>query len=252
MPLETPTLAVADNEDATGTTATITTSNAGATNTLYRSSVSGEVEAGTWTSSGSRTGDGTISVSLTTRGYYFWYVKSVLLTESTISNLVYCPITDGEDAVLTRCIAAVVSRLQLLTLSGIPTASIVAITDIAGLNPASVPNYPCVLVGREPTPHRISGVLNDRDDIGYPIQVLNCDSDSLGSQSDVARWDKWREQEERAFRYQRLPGVAESQLACEIEPLKILDPAFKPPIYDKVVSGFTIRANCREVRGLGA
>lgn len=250
MPLETPTLTVADNENSTGVVATVASGNASATNTLYRTNVSGELEAATWTSSGSRTGNGTISVSLTVEGYYFWYVSSTLSGETTVSNLVYEPITDGTDAVLTRCIAAVVSRLQLLTLSGISSSNIVSIADIT--NTAGVVNSPCVLVAREPVPHQYKGGVNDRDDIGYPIQVLFCESDCLGSQSDVARWDKWREQAERSFRNQRLPGVTESQLASDIEPLKILDPAFRPPIYDKVVSGFTIRVNTREVRGLGA
>lgn len=250
MPLAVPVLAVADNEDATGVVATITGSDVASTNTLYRSSVSGELEAGTWTSSGSCTGDDTIAVAITTLGYYFWYVQSVSGGESTISNLVYQAITDGEQAVLTRCIAAVVSRLQLLTLSGIATDRIVAVADIS--NPGTTPNYPCVLVAREPTPHQYLGGTNIRDDIGYPIQVLFCESDDLGGQSDTARWDLWRQQAERAFRFVRLPGVAESQLASEIEPLKILDPQFRPPIYNKVVSGFTIRVMTREVRGLGA
>lgn len=250
MPLAAPTLAVVDDADATGVTATIAASDAGATNTLYSSSVSGDVEAGTWTSRGSRTGDGTIAPSVTTLGYYWWYVKSVSGAESTISNLAYCPVTDGSQAVLTRIIAGVVSRLQLLTLSGIATTRIVGVPDIG--NPGTTPDYPCVLVAREPTPHQYLGGTNIRDDIGYPIQILFCESDGLGGQSNVARWDLWRQQAERAFRFQRIPGVAESQLASEIEPLKILDPNFRPPIYDKVVSGFTVRVMTREVRGLGA
>jgi hypothetical protein len=250
VPLETPTLAVVDDADLTGVTATITTSNAGATNTIYRSSVNGEVEAGTWTSSGDRTGDGTISVSLTTRGYYFWYVKSVLLTESTISNLVYCPVTDGADAVLTRCIDAVVSRLQLLTLSGISSANIVAVADI--YNPGTVPDYPCVLVARAPQPHLYGGPLNNLDDITYPIQILNCVSDPRGGQAASSTWDLWQQQQERAFINQRLPGPSEAQLACDIVPAIMADPQRMPQVYDKLVSGFTLMVATRQVRGLGA
>ena len=250
MPLATPTLSMVDLASGLGATATVASSDAGATNTLYSSSVDGEVAEGTWTSRGSRVGDGTIAVSLTTLGYYFWYVKSVLAAESTISNLDYEPVTDGAQAVLTRCIAATVSRLQLLTLSGIASSRIVSVPDIS--NPGTTPDYPCVLVAREPTPHQFLGGTNIRDDIGYPIQVLFCESDGLGGQSNVARWDLWRQQAERCFRQQRLPGVAEAQLACQVEPLKILDPAFRPPIYDKVVSGFTVRVVTREVRGVGA
>ena len=247
MPLATPTLTVVDNEDATGVVATIAGGDAGATNTLYRQNVSGELGSGTWTSSGFRTGSGTISVSLPTRGFYWWYVLSALAGESVVTNLAYEPVTDGEDAVITRAIAAIVSRLQLLNLTDIES-NVVARPLSDDL---SLPTCPCCVVCEEPTPPQYVGGTNARDDIGYPIQVLFMTSDGLGANSPVDKYRLWRQQAERAFRSQRLPGLAESGLACSIEPLKTLDPS-RPLAYEKMVSGFTIRVFTREVRGLGA
>lgn len=251
MPLATPTLAVTDNADLTGVAAVVAAGDASATNTLYRMLVTGDVEAGSWTSSGSRVGNGTISVSLTVRGFYWWYVKSVLLAESVITNLAYEPVTDGDDDVITRSIAAVVSRIKLLALTGIGNA----VYDIPMLNDpsaqASLPTNPCCVVCEEPTPRQYVGGTNIRDDVGYPIQVLFMDSTGLGLNAPLGKYRMWRQSAERAFRFQRLPGVTEAQLACTIEPLKTLDPT-RPAMYDQMVSGFTIRVNTREVRGLGA
>ena len=245
MPLNTPVLTIADSADGGNGTATVTGATTGTTNTLYRQSVDGELGGSTWTSTGSRTSSGTIPIALSAKGYFWWYVLSELAGESVVSNLVYQPLTDGDEAVLTRCIDAIAARLTLLNVTGIGT-KIYSRT----LPDDPVISYPCTLVCREPTPHQYRGGSNTRDDIGYPIQVLNMTSDSLRQNSPVERYDLWRQQQERAFREQRLPGVDECQW-CEIEPLKILDDQ-APAMFSKVVSGFTIRAVTREVRGFGA
>lgn len=252
MPLATPTLTVEDDEDLTGVTAVVASGDSGATNTLYYQNVSGELGSGTWTSAGSRVGNGTISVSLAVRGFYWWYVKSVLLTESVISNLVYEPVTDGEDDVITRCIAAVVSRVQLLDLEDIGSTGVhaIPIADDPAMRP-TLPTNPCCVVCEEPTPRQYAAGTNVRDDVGYAIQVLFMDSTGLGPNAPVGKYRMWRQKAERAFRFQRLPGVTESYLACGIEPLKTLSPE-RPAMYDQMVSGFTVRVNTREVRGLGA
>lgn len=247
MPLATPTLVVVDNQDATGVIATIASSDVAATNTLYRQRVDGELGSGTWTSSGSRTGDGTISVSLTTRGFYWWYVKSVLSGESTISNLAYEPVTDGEDDVITRAIAATIARIKLLTLTDIGNN---VFTKPLSDDP-TLPTLPCCIVCEEPTPRQFTGGTNIRDDIGYPIQVLFMASTGLGPDAPVGKYRQWFQSAERAFRFQRLAGLTEAYGACTIEPLKTLDPQ-RPMLYEKMVAGFTVRVATREVRGLGA
>jgi hypothetical protein len=57
----TPTLSVADAEDGTGATATVSGSTAGTTNTVYYRTPTGA----TWQTGGSRTGDGTVTLALT-------------------------------------------------------------------------------------------------------------------------------------------------------------------------------------------
>ena len=84
------TLTISDNGDGTGGVATIGNSSGGATNTLY-----GAIwTAGTltWTSIGSRSGNGTIT--LTSQGSYLWYVGSSLAGFSSASQAIYKPLTN--------------------------------------------------------------------------------------------------------------------------------------------------------------
>lgn len=245
MPLTAPTLAVTDAADGGGGTATLTGGDSGATNTLYYQAVDGDFGGSTWTSAGSRTGAGTITIALSGPGHFWWYVSSTLLTETTPSNFVYQAITDGEEAVLTRAIDAIVARLILLNLDEI--GSKVYARPL--MDDLSI-QWPCAVVVREPTPQQYRGGTNTRDDIGYPIQVLFKVRDQLTPTSPVETYDLWRQSAERAFRFQRLPGIDEC-VTCEIEPLKILDEKIEP-LYANVVSGFTIRVVTREVRGFGA
>src|SRR5690349_3103919 len=71
-----PTLTLVDNADGTGAVATVAGGAVAAVNTLYVQPFSGVLGAGSWTSQGSRTGDGAIAVSLTTSGHYFAQLKS--------------------------------------------------------------------------------------------------------------------------------------------------------------------------------
>jgi len=245
MPLATPSLVIVDNADGGGGEASVASGDGSAVNTLYRLAVDGEFGAGTWVSTGSRTGNGLITISLSGTGHFWWYVESVLSGESTISNLVYQKISSSEDAVLTQCIDAIAARLILLDIDDIGSK----VYSRPLVNDPNI-QWPCALVIREPTPHQYRGGTNTRDDIGYPIQVLFKVRDGLKPNSPIGRYDLWRQSAERAFRFQRLPGVDEC-MTCEIEPLKILDPAASS-LYDDVVSGFTVRAVTREVRGFGA
>jgi hypothetical protein len=72
-PPATPTITAVDNGLGTGATVTITLGDASAVNTVYTASLS----AMTWVSSGSRTGNGTVTLTLTP-GNYWIQVKSVL------------------------------------------------------------------------------------------------------------------------------------------------------------------------------
>lgn len=106
------TLSVSDNADGTGGVATISGSQGG-TVTVYSLSQFGT----TWTSRGTRTGDGTVTLALAD-GWYWWYAE-----ESSIkSNLVFEPFT-GE----TRIAAIETAFIQLLRSNS-------DVTDLVGEN----------------------------------------------------------------------------------------------------------------------
>jgi hypothetical protein len=245
------TLAVTDNADNTGGVATVSGGDAGATNTVYSQRVDGELGAATWTSRGSRAGNGTITLAIggtLTAGYYWWRVQSVTAGGSAESNLVYQPLSDGSSAVLYRCLTAVQARIQGLGLSGIANASVV-------IRQAPLDRHfksgdlvlPGVVLAPVLTEQmNTTAGTNTRDDVGYPI---GCFILAAGNQAiaPTAAHYKWREQIARAFRNQKLPGVSEVW-SCVVEPAAINDPgAWERNLY---VSAMVLRFFAREVRGI--
>ena len=81
-------LAIADNGDGTGGVATVTGS-VGALTTVYYATFSGSMGSLTWTSAGSRTGDGTLALSLPV-GYYLWHAQTATLFSNTDSAVSGC------------------------------------------------------------------------------------------------------------------------------------------------------------------
>ena len=113
------TLTIADQADGTGATATVAGS-LGAAVTVYTDSFDGELGTGAWTSSATRTGDGTADLVLAT-GHHFAYAVAGAL----VSPVVYFTVTDGVAAVCQRIDEAVQARLRLIGLAGIANADIV-------------------------------------------------------------------------------------------------------------------------------
>lgn len=241
------TVTIADNLDGTGGVATVAGSTVGSTNTLYRAEFRGHAGPSLFASAGTRTSDGTITLSTgPMRTFYLWYVKSVSGAVESVSPVVCQALTDESyEAVRTRLIAAVIDTLKLLGLEGIDDSAIVFRADEQ--DPCQ--QWPAAMVLFDPTPDVYAGGTNIRDDLGYGIKVAFQDRSDRRSGANVDKWARWRELGERAFRNQRLTGVSES-VTCFIEPSVTADPA--PPIYEQVVSSFTIRAVCREVRGIAA
>lgn len=238
------TLTVSDNADGTGGVATIAGSTIGTTNTLYRAAVTGDLGAVSFTSTGTRTGDGTIPITDPASGYYWWYVSNSNAGVVTISNLVYQRFTDATDSVRKRCRDAIVSQLTLLALDGI--GSRVFGRPIYDEQTVSLP---CALVTYQDTPDQLRGGTNQRDDRGIPIQVFLLTESGLGADAPDGKYTLWRQSAERCFINQRLSGVDEVY-TCEIEPAVIFEREL--PKYSRVVSAFTVRCVTREVRGFGA
>jgi hypothetical protein len=243
-PPASPEIAVSDNANNTGAVVTISGSTVGSTNTVYRAAYNGDMGTLTWTSSGSRSGDGTVAVSCT-HGYFWWYVLSSTAGGTAISNLVNQNVTDGQLAILTQIVAAVVARMKLVSLAGIGDK----VYELKSQKHI-VPAHSCCLVFRDPVvPITQDDATNIREDIGYPVQIAMIAPDPLTDNSPIQIYDLWRQQAERAFRNQRLPGVA-GVIWTRVEPAMVLDPV--PAFYARVITAFTVRVTSREPHGLGA
>lgn len=240
------TLTIADNGNGTGGVATIAGSPGGSSNELFRAQFQGAEGNLIWQSAGTRVGDGTIAFSVTPRNYWLWYVKSTNGTVVDVSELVHKAITDSTYlSVRTRAINAIYDRLRTMSFDELTVDDVIVL--VATDEPLQ--KWPCVFIVRDAVPDTYVGGNNIRDDVSYPFQVCFQDRTDARSQTNVAKWDLWREKAERAFRNQRLPGVTENW-SCILEPTMVLQEI--PKVYQHVVSSFTVRVVSREVRGIQA
>lgn len=245
----TPTISVVDQADNTGATATISGADAGTNNVVYTASVDGDLGATstTWTSGGSRTGDGTVDVNTVTAGYYWMYATSTDGTNTAASTPVYVRVTTGSESTHKDTCDAVLARLQSLTMSGLSSANIKLVKL-----PAEMPSsdtLPCIHVGpqgRETMDARAG--TNVKDDTGYPVLVvIFCADNAQDRTANLNRNLKWREQVAKSLQNQPLAGT--QLFRCEVEPLEIWPPSAVRNA-NLFVSGFTVRCFARETRGL--
>lgn len=229
-------IAVADNADGTGGTATITGSAGGSV-----SVAAGRVASGAGLIAlptvGSRTGNGTLALSLS-RGLWFAYAKE----GASISSLYLFNVTDGLDAVATRVRRVVADTIRLLTIS--PARNVYE--QIAPDDTNIV--LPCVMLTTEGESESDESKLNTVDDWGRPVKVLIADRATHLDHGKLPLYETWRQAIMRCFVNQQLIGVPESKI-CRIEPLQIADPKIKE--YGYMVAGFVVRAVTREPRGIG-
>lgn len=236
----TPTLSLSDNGDGTGAMATIAGSSLGATNTVYTAPWLGGLAAATWTSQGSRVGDGTLNLAVDV-GAYWAYVQSTLAGESAVSAVVGFHATSGNESVWERCLAAVAAKLQGLSLSGIAPSSIVVRKLPWNRNQI----MPGLFV--TPTQETLSPATNLRDDVGYGVQLTLVRASNQELTESLSTELSWREQISRAFRESALAGVDEV-FTVRIEPGPIVDPASFAAQYD--VQTLVVRCMAREIRGV--
>lgn len=210
------TLAVTDNGDGTGGVATVSGSTALSTNTLYSAPYSGVIGNLSWTSRGTRTGDGTIAVNPGS-GLYFWYVEN---DAPALSNVTYQPLTDQTESVHYRSMLAIQQRIQGLGLAGISSSQIVVKWLPRQWEQVdTLPNIVIAPIGKEGQP----GVLNNKDDIEYPCVVAIVDKLNQDYTANLARNTRWRERIFRALRHQRLNGVTEV-ITTDVQPDFVINP----------------------------
>lgn len=243
---DTPALAVADDADGTGATATITASTTGSANIVFTRAVSGGLGTSAWVNSGNRTGNGTVSLSLAA-GYYMAYVQSTLNDQEVISNVVYFVATTGSDAVLTQCLDGVLARLQSMTFAGITNSNFTIRKLPWNRKLTSGEAKPGAFISPVPVTVNPKGGSTGRDERGYGVAIVVARISNEDLDSDMDATIMWRQQIDRAFLNQRLDAVVENW-TCTVEPGSIFNSSLFGEGYD--VFSMTVRCWCQETRGL--
>lgn len=248
MPLAVPSLTIADLADGTGATATVASSDASSTNTI-RVQQFAPTLAASWTSKGSRTGDGTVSLSITTAGIYLGKCDSVLSSEAVTSNIVLFAVTRATTSVHELCLYAVECGVRALidadALPGLDKGTQVFGQKTLDKNLLS---YPCVAVclGLGTSEQERPGT-NTRDDIGYPVYVVYCERQDQNYGASRPDYLLIRERLYRYFRRNTLAG-ASTVYDCTVEPGPIIEIA--PAEFQINASVLTVRCWSREPRGV--
>lgn len=204
----TPEISVTDNEDGTATV-TVSGSSAGSTNLLRSQKVDLQQKLNTWTDQTSRVGDGTIAVTLDA-GFYYFYVESTLSGDTKASTPYRSRVSSGSKDIFTRCLEAVQSTLQELSLTGLPDSSVLVRTvPQDSLNQS----LPCVMIcPAAAETHNPAGGTNERDEITYPVMVAYLKGGDQESANTTYReaFLSARQKISDVFRNQRISGVSES------------------------------------------
>lgn len=246
----TPTITWVDSADGTGGVLTVTGSTAGTTNRLYRQTPGGT----TWTSVGTRVGDGTIAAALT-QGYYHFHVSSeVSATDLAISNLLlFSPVTASADSVHERIVDAFQTGIQTLATAGnLPGIASAQVYRTMNFNATVLGNwkFPCVAV----TPNGVQTHAAPypspmaRDDNGYPVGIFfldRIDAVDRGKEDDFLLW-RWRI--DRYFANQRLSGVSIVDLVAPDDSQVFTLP--EELAYQHLASPLSFRCFARELRGV--
>ena len=238
------TLAVSDSGDGTGGAATISGVASGASTAIYYAAWTGTEGALTGTLAGTVTGNTTLAVNPGS-GQYQWWALSTLTGTTTLSNIVFQSLTDTDEVAIHYAIlGAVKTRIASLGLSGLTTDRIYKKWMPRALE--SVETVPCVFVSPA-SAESYPGMLNNQDDVGYPVLVAVVDRLQGDSAANMNRDLLWRQKIQAAFRYQRLPGVP-SVINCDIRPGLIIDDGAYQKNY--LASGILFMFISRQGRGL--
>lgn len=228
-------LTVVDNADGTGATVTVAGS-LGGTVTLYQADMTDGLASASFSSAGSRVGNGNVTISGTGS---FW----IYGVEATTVSLVigYRATTSAADSIWDECLDATVTRIQSLSLTGSPTVA-----------KQKFPwNLKTIVEGIYVSPVRESiavGPTNTKDDIGYGVQVTAFQASNHSLTSNLSRFTNWRERVSNAFRHQVPSGLELKIRDVNVEPGPVIDLSkFK----DQFDSGaLVVRYYRRETRGI--
>lgn len=223
-PPNVPTLAVTDNADGTGATATVSGGSSDADHKIYVGSFLGGLGTIPKTLAGQRTGNGTVSLPLAV-GYYIGMIEAERSDDIVAGNTVYFAVTDGLDPVHYRFMLGLQADIRSLALSGIPGDNVVLRwlprPRERDANGAMADPMPLVIISPAPQELELPG-LNATDDISYPCLVTFWDT-KPDLNTNLQRNLLWRQKVYRRLRWKRVAGVGESEYV-QVFPELITDP----------------------------
>lgn len=233
-----------DNQDALTVRVTVTGSLGGTVNLFAQQVDLPGTGDGVWESVGSIVGNGIATAFVgSVLGICSCWIYAV---EGGVISLPVLTSCTGGAAVATRCRRSVVSVLLTLNLPDIGG-------NIFERAQPTLDNIskPCVILSPSGFSEAERMVLNNRDDIVYPLVLAIVTAHKLNDNQPLPQVEKWRQAIGRAFRNQRLLGVAES-ITVVVENLVIAKPpsAEEQDGYQNWISGMVLRCHCREPRGI--
>lgn len=226
--------------------ASVTGGGGAESHSVYTAPASGVFNlAASWTLGATIVGNTTADIALSS-GHYFGYMD----TASVVTAPQYFGVTNGETAVHYRCLTAIQSRIQSLTLTGLSSSSVIIrklSVDRDNTGDGGSISYPMIVISQvgieTVSPRRGSNV---RDDVEYPVPINILAADNQDLVTNQARYLLWRQTIRRAFSDQVLAGVSEVYRTVA-EPGPIISPSrFWQNMYH---SSLIIRCVSREARG---
>jgi hypothetical protein len=212
-----PTLAIADSANGTQAVATISASTTGSTNVVQVQSTS--VIGAAWTNAGSRSGNGTVTLTLT-RGYYWGRVASTKDGLTSYSNNVYFVVSAADDAILTTILEALQAKVQSLLLSGVAGSSII----IRKLPYDEDVTKPAVVICPYQESLSPNDGTNERDDINYRVSIVLMRASNRDLTSNMNWLALARERIRKSIHNQPLTAAGVDRWIATIEPGTIYIP----------------------------
>jgi hypothetical protein len=165
--------------------------------------------------------------------------------------VVFAGITDGTDPIHYRAMAAVQARIRALALTGIASASVVALKlPLASAleAPLSVV-MPAILISPPRDMDAAAGGSTGTDDVVYSVMVTVVAGDNQESTlaANLSRHLAWKQRIARAFRSQALPGATEVY-DCKVQSSEAVIPAAWKLGY--LATAMSLNFTAREPRGV--
>ena len=236
-----PTLAVADNADGTGATATIAAGEAAATN-VVKTRLLGTA---TWVTSGTRTGNGTVALALGL-GVYAAYVQSSSGGVTVYSTPVLFTTTTNVGSVMIRLLGAVRTVIRSLSLAGIDSANV----DYRKLPWERGLAKPGVWIC--PGKEGARPANNESEDLDYPIDVVVVRASNQSLTDEMAAFTLWRQRVRLALTpapgYRPILDSVAEAYSVRVEPGPVYDPGSFAAQHD--VGALRVWVTCRESGGV--